>query len=172
MHIDASSLSEAKHCSRADGHFFLNTMSTNPLHQPHLHDTMPPNNDAILTNSTVVKPVLSSSAISELGALFFNLIYTDLIRTSLIEMGHTYHPTPLTIDDSSASCIANNNIKQLRSKYVGMSFYLVQKQVNQNHFCIFYWRDANNLNDYTTKHHPVIYHINMCPVYLHTPKVT
>ena len=53
-----------------------------------------------------------------------------------------------------------------------MRFYWAQYQVSQNHFRIFWKCGSDNLDEYATNHHPVKYHREMRPVYLHTAKVT
>ena len=62
MHGSASYLSETKYCNHTGSHLFLSNIPNNPLYQPPLHDPMPPNNGAILTNSTIMKPFLLSAA--------------------------------------------------------------------------------------------------------------
>eukprot|EP00804_Cyclotella_cryptica_P028355 CCRYP_016413-RA/>CCRYP_016413-RA protein AED:0.25 eAED:0.25 QI:0/0/0/1/1/1/3/0/885 len=61
VHSDASYLSETKARSRAGGHFFLSE-----------DDPSPRNNGAILTLAQIIKPVMSSAAEAELGALYIN----------------------------------------------------------------------------------------------------
>eukprot|EP00804_Cyclotella_cryptica_P020760 CCRYP_016596-RA/>CCRYP_016596-RA protein AED:0.37 eAED:0.37 QI:0/-1/0/1/-1/1/1/0/339 len=61
VHSDASYLSETKARSRARGHFFLSE-----------DDPSPRNNGAVLTLAQIIKPVMSSAAEAELGALYIN----------------------------------------------------------------------------------------------------
>eukprot|EP00804_Cyclotella_cryptica_P024290 CCRYP_012554-RA/>CCRYP_012554-RA protein AED:0.40 eAED:0.41 QI:0/0/0/1/0/0/2/0/498 len=61
VHSDTSYLSETKARSRAGGHFF-----------PSEDDPSPRNNGAILTLAQIIKPVMSSAAEAELGALYIN----------------------------------------------------------------------------------------------------
>jgi hypothetical protein len=60
-HSDASYLSETNACSRAGGHFFMSNK-----------DRIPNNNGSILTNSRIIKAVMSSAVEAEFGALFVN----------------------------------------------------------------------------------------------------
>ena len=155
VHSDASYLSEAKARSRLGGHFYLTT-----------EDPDPPNNGAILNNSTVMKVVLPSAAEAELGALFFNTRDAIPARTALEEVGRPQPPTPVICGNSTASGTANKTVKQRRSKAVDMRFYWVQDRVSQKQFVVYWEKGADNLADYFTKHHPGRYHVEMRPVYL------
>jgi hypothetical protein len=61
VHSDAGYCNKKKLRSQARGHFFLSNK-----------DKFPPNNDAILTNATIIKAVMASAAEAELGALYLN----------------------------------------------------------------------------------------------------
>jgi len=171
VHSDASYLSASKARSVAGGHFFLSNMPADPNRTPQPTDIQPPNNGAILTVSTIMKPVLSSAAEAEFGALFFNCGDAEPIRHMLEELGHKQPPTPVQVDNTTAVGIANKTVKQRRSKAVDMRFYWVQDRIKQGHFKVFWRKGADNLGDYPTKHHPVRHHREMRPVYLHTPRV-
>ena len=123
-------------------------------------------NGAVLTNCNIMKPVLGSAAEAETGALYFNMCDAVPIRTALEEMGHPQPPTPIVIDNSTASGIANNTIKQRRSKAIDMRFYWVQDRITQQQFKVYWRKGEENLADYFTKHHPARYHILMRPTYL------
>jgi hypothetical protein len=69
------------------------------------------------------------------------------------------------ITDNQVACgIANDSVKQKRSKAMDMRFYWIRDRVRQGQFLI-YWRPGEtNRANYFTKHHR-----RMRPVYLHTP---
>ena len=123
-------------------------------------------NGAVLVNSNIMKPVLGSAAEAECGALYFNMCDAVPLRTALEEMGHPQPPTPIVIDNSTAAGIANNTIKQRRSKAIDMRFYWVQDRITQQQFKVYWRKGEENLADYFTKHHPARYHIIMRPTYL------
>ena len=66
---------------------------------------------------------MASAAEAEYRALFRNGQAAVPIRTTLIEMHHPQPPTPIQVDNSNAVGIANNSIKQKRSKAMDMCFH-------------------------------------------------
>jgi hypothetical protein len=70
-----------------------------------------------------MKPVLYSAAEAEAGALFSSCKEATTFRTTLSEMGWPQPPTPVHTDNSCAAGIANNTVKQRRSKAIDMRFY-------------------------------------------------
>ena len=172
LHIDsdASYLSEPKGRSRAAGYFYLSSKPTNPNKAPH-PDTPPvPMNGAISVCSSILKEVLSSAAKAKLAALFHNGKEACPMRIALDELGHLQPPTPIVTNNSTAVGIANDNVKQKRSKALDMRFYWIHDQVRQNQFIVYWRRGKTNRADYFTKHHPATYHRRIRPKYLHLDK--
>jgi hypothetical protein len=166
IHSDASYLSESKARSRAAGHFFLSSRPQDPNAAPAPTDPNPPNNGAIHTHSSIMSVVLSSATEAELGALFYNAKDATAFRVTLDELGHIQPPTPIQTDNACASGIANETIKQRRSKAIDMRFYWVKDRVEQKQFII-YWRPGlTNLADYFSKHHSPAHHRKMRSHYL------
>ncbi|GAX19836.1 hypothetical protein FisN_11Lu298 [Fistulifera solaris] len=124
LHIesDASYLSETKARSRAAGYHYLSSKQTTT-------DTPPPFNGPIAVHSTILKEVVSSAAEAELAALFYNGKEACPIRTALEEMNHPQPATPIVTDNSTASGIANDTVKQKRSKAMDMHFYWIHDRV-------------------------------------------
>eukprot|EP00804_Cyclotella_cryptica_P004492 CCRYP_017634-RA/>CCRYP_017634-RA protein AED:0.15 eAED:0.15 QI:0/0/0/1/1/1/2/0/934 len=123
VHSDASYLSETKARSRAGGHFFLSE-----------DDPSPRNNGAILTLAQIIKPVMSSAAEAELGALYINARETIPQRHLLNELGHPQPPTPIQIDNSTALGVVTNIIQPKRTKAMDMRFHWLRCRENQNSF--------------------------------------
>jgi hypothetical protein len=168
IHSDASYLSEPKARSRAGGHFFLS--SNSPL--PTATSVPPPENGAIHTLCSIMKMVLASATEAELGACFFNAKEGVMIRIILDEMGHPQPTTPIQVDNSCAAGIANDTVKQRRSKAIDMRFYWLKDRECQGQFHI-HWRSGKeNLADYQTKHFSAAHHRRMRPTYLHQPAKT
>jgi hypothetical protein len=67
--------------------------------------------------------VLSSVTKAELAALFHNGKETYAIRNILAELGHPQPSTPIVTDNSTASGIANDTVRQRHSKAMDMRFY-------------------------------------------------
>eukprot|EP00804_Cyclotella_cryptica_P019220 CCRYP_006117-RA/>CCRYP_006117-RA protein AED:0.10 eAED:0.09 QI:0/0/0/1/0/0/4/0/1232 len=158
VHSDASYLSETKARSRAGGHFFLSE-----------DDPSPRNNGAILTLAQIIKPVMSSAAEAELGALYINARETIPQRHLLNELGHPQPPTPIQIDNSTALGVVTNIIQPKRTKAMDMRFHWLRCQENQKQFRTYWRAGTTNLADYVTKHHPAIHHQAVRHIYLSTP---
>ena len=156
VHSDASYLSEPKARSRAGGYFFLGNHPDKP----------DKDNGPILNPTGVIKVVLSSAAEAETAALFTNMKEAVILRTMLDEMGHPQPPTPVQVDNSTACGIANDNIKQQRSKAIDMRFYWVRDRVDQGQFKVFWKPGAQDKADYFTKHHAAKHHITVRPLYV------
>jgi hypothetical protein len=154
---DASYLSEPKARSRAAGHFYMGMTGTEK-------DTR---QGAILATTSIMKPVLSSASEAEIGALFENCKHAEILRTTLEEMGWPQPATPVQMDNSTACGIANDNIKQQRSRSIDMRFYWVRDRKQQGHFDIMWRPGKTNLADYYSKHHSAAHHQEMRPTYLH-----
>jgi hypothetical protein len=159
VHSDASYLSEAKARSCAGGLYYMGPADIDNADL----------NSAVLTSTSIMKPVLSSASEAEIGALFDNCKKATILRTTLHEMGWQQPPTPIQTDNSTACGIANDNIRQQRSRAIDMRFYWVRDRSQQGHFNIFWKPGTTNCADYFTKHHPARHHQLMRPIYLHVP---
>jgi hypothetical protein len=113
-----------------------------------------------------MKSVLSSATEAELGALFYNAKDGAMLRTTLEDMGHPQHATPIQTDNACAAGIANNTVKQRRSKAIDMRFYWIRDRVNQGQFLVHWRRGTDNLANYFTKHHSPSHHRLMRSRYL------
>jgi len=157
VHSDTSYLSEPKARSRAGGYFYLGDKPPKP-DKP---------NGPILVTTGVIRVVVSSAAEAETGGLFSNMKEAVILRTTLDEMGHPQPSTPIQVDNSTACGIANDNIRQQRSRAIDMRFYWVRDRTDQKQFHVFWAPGSQNLADYFTKHHTAAHHQRMRPVYLH-----
>ena len=164
IHSDASYLSETKARSRAGGHFFLSDRSPDPTKPP---TGTPTPNGAIYTLSRLLKCIMGSAAEAEIGATYLCGQEAVPIRTTLIELDHPQPPTPMQGDNSTAQGIANETIKQKRSKAIDMRFYWIIDRTRQGQFIIFWRPGSTNRGDYHTKHHSPAHHREVRPYYLH-----
>jgi len=119
--------------------------------------------------STIFKEVVSSAAEAELAALFYNGKEACPIRIALTEMKHPQPATIIITDNSTASGIANETMKQKRSKAVDMRFYWIRDRVRQGQFQIYWQKGETNKADYFTKHHSQQHHQDMRSLYFHKP---
>jgi hypothetical protein len=81
----------------------------------------------------------------------------------------TVPPRQVQADDSTATGIANDSIKQKQSKAIDMHFYWIRDHVRQGQFHIFWKRGIHNRADYFTKHHPAAHHQDIRSSYLYEP---
>jgi hypothetical protein len=164
LHIesDASYLSETKSRSRAAGFFYLSST-------PCADNNPPPYNGPIAVQSVILKEVVSSAAEAELAALFYNGKEACPIRVALQELGHDQPATPIVTDNSTASGIINDTVKQKRSKAMDMRFYWIRDRVRQGQFKVYWQRGITNKADYFTKHHARTHHSDMRNVYFQPP---
>jgi hypothetical protein len=157
LHSDASYNSEPQARSRLGGHFYLGKRDNE-------QDT---HQGAILATTSIMQSVLSSAAEAEIGALYENTKKAAILCVTLEEMGYPQPATPVQTDNSTACGIANDNIKQQRSRAIDMRFYWVQDRVRQGQFDI-HWKPGKvNIADYYTKHHSAAHHQKVHPLYLH-----
>ena len=124
VHSDASYLPASRSRSRVGGHFFL----INKI----LEGKQIRHNGAILEIAAILKNVMASAAVEELGELFLNGKETVDLRERLRETGNPQNEaTPIQTDISTAMGIANNKTKQRRSKATDMRFHLVRDRTTQ-----------------------------------------
>jgi hypothetical protein len=101
-------------------------------------------NGAIIVPCKVMREVLSSASEAELAALFYNGKVGAPLRITLKELGHKQPPTPMITDNSTASGIANEPVKEKRSKAMDMRFYSIRDRVRQNQYHVYWRRSSTN----------------------------
>jgi hypothetical protein len=128
LHVesDASYLTAPKARSRAGGYHYLSNM---PLNIHNDSDELPAANGAINILCTIMKEVVASTTEAELAALFHNAREACPIRATLEELGHKQPATTIITDNSTASGIVNDTVKQKLSKAMDMHFYWVRDRV-------------------------------------------
>ena len=82
-------------------------------------------NGPVLVLSKKIKNVVASASEAEVAALFMNAQEMVPMRQCLEELGHSQSATPLKTDNSTATGIVNNTIKQKRSKAIDMRYYWI-----------------------------------------------
>jgi hypothetical protein len=166
LHVesDASYLSEPDAKSRAAGFHYL---SQDPQGE---NIPYPEINGAALVTSKIIKETVASAAEAELAALFHNGQDAYSLRVALEEMNHPQPPTPIQTDNSTAAGLANDSIKQKRSKAMSMRWFWIRDKVRDNVFNVYWNSGKTNRADYFSKQHPTKHHIDMRPLYLHVPQ--
>jgi hypothetical protein len=110
---------------------------------------------------------MSSAAEAEIGAVFINAKEGAVLRTTLEESGHPQPPTPMEIDNTTATGYSNGTIKQKRTKAMDMGFYWIKDRVKQGQFNVYWVPGYQHLADYFTKHHSPVHHKRMRNIYIH-----
>ena len=134
--------------SRVAGYFQLNSA----------RHSNPNVNAAILVECKTLKHVVASSAEAETAGVFHNAQRAIPIRYMLTKLGHPQPPTPIKIDNETATNFIHNNITQRRSKSWDMRYYWLRDQQNQKKFDFYWDKSENNHGDYWTKHFTALYH--------------
>ena len=157
---DASYNSESGARSRAGGilHFGLNSDGSI--------------NGAIDYISCIIPTVCSASAESEYAALFLIGREATSARHILHDLGYTQGATIIICDNTCAVGIANDNVKQKRSKAIDMRYHWIRDQVSQGKFKVIWEKGSTNLADYFTKVHPVHHVVNIRRLYVCTTTPT
>jgi hypothetical protein len=167
---DASHHLVPKARSRAAGHHFLSEKPiVDPTKPPLSADPDPPNNGAIQIICQIVRKVLSSAAESELAALFHNGKEACPVQSCLAELGHPQPPAPIQTDNSTAAGIANDNVKQKRSKAIDTRFCWIRDRAHQGQFLAHWKKGSHNRGDCFSEHHPTSHHRAVRSSYLHVP---
>ena len=164
LHVesDASYLSEAKAKSRYAGYHYLSIdpKGTNVLY--------PPLNAPVLVSSNIIKETVASASEAELAGLFHNGQDALPLIHALKEMGHTQPPTPIQTDNSTAAGLANDTVKQKRSKAMEMRYFWIADKVEANVFNVYWNKGKTNRADYYSKQHPTKIHRDIRPTIMVT----
>jgi hypothetical protein len=160
LHVesDALYLSETKARSRFAGYHYLSLYPTDPTRAPDPDAPQPKLNGPISIPAKILREIVSSAAEAESAGLFYNGKEAIPERTTLEELGHPQPPTPMVTDNSTAAGIANDSVKQRRSKAMDMRYYWIRDRVRQGQFRVYWRRGTTNRADYYTKHHPAKHH--------------
>jgi hypothetical protein len=126
-------------------------------------------NGEFFTLCVILRFVVASAAIAELGALFLNCKQGTIFRLTLKDMGHPQPLTPIHCNNLIAVGIANNTIKCQQSRLMKMCFFWVADAAEQKKFNIKYYPGKENFADYQSKHHLSAHHQSVCCWYLHKP---
>lgn len=156
---DASYLSEPNSRSRPGGIFYLGNNTPTKGYV----------NGAVECISTIIKAVVSSAFEAEYAALFLNGQTAQGIRNTLSDMGYPQGATPIVSDNACAVGIANQSVKQRRSKAIDMRYHWIRDRVEMGDFTVIWQRGESNLADYFTKAHPVHHYKAMRKIFVHTP---
>ena len=146
-HSDASFHNETKGRSRAGAHIFLSE-----------DDPIPKWNGPVLTIAQIIKFVMSSASEAELGALYITAKEIVPPRNTLDEMGWPQPHSPVQTDNSAAAGVVDNTIVPKKLKSMDRRLHWLRCRKSQVQFRYYWAPGAANWGDYSTKHHPPLYH--------------
>ena len=146
-HSDAGFNNESRSRSRAGAHIFLSE-----------NDSIPRWNGPLLTIAQIMKYVVSSAAEAEMTALFLTAKDMVPLRNTLQEMGWKQPPSPLQSENSTVVGMTHSTLIPGRSKNWDLRLNWLRCREAQQQFRTYWDKGANNWGDYSTKHHPAIYH--------------
>ena len=93
-----------------------------------------------------------------MAALFITAKKMIPLQHTLIEMGWPQPQTTIKTDNSTAVRFTNKTIVSKATKSVDMKLWWLRDRESQEQFS-YYWEPGyENEGDYSTKHHPPIYH--------------
>jgi hypothetical protein len=172
LHVesDALYLSETKARSCFSGYHYLSSRPVDPSKPPESDAPQPALNEPISIPAKILRETVSSVAKAKLAGLFYNGKEAVRKCITLGELCHHQPPTPMVTDNSTASGIANDSIKQRRSKAMDMQYYWIRDRVRQGQFHVYWKRGCTNCADYYSKHHLPTHHQRMRPEALQEPK--
>jgi len=157
-HSDASGQTETFARSRAGGLHFLTT--NEGLGDPAAI------NGAIEVISTIIPSVCGSVAEAEFASLYLNGQTAEVLRTILADLGYPQGATPIFVDNKCAVGLANDQMKQKRSRAFDLQYYWTKDRQKQGHLDIIWAPGVTNLADYFTKAFPAQHHRDVRATYV------
>ena len=126
-------------------------------------------NGPVFTHSTVLDVVVASAAEAEYGGTFTIAQQGEFCRTVAIAVGHMQPATIIYCDNKCAVGLANDTLKQRRSKCVDMRYHWVRDRVRQKHFQVLWLSGKDVLADFFTKALPVHRHQELMKLLVTVP---
>ena len=112
----------------------------------------------MLILAKIIKFVMSSASEAELGEHFIISQEIVAMRQTLEEMKWPQTKPPIQTNNSAAAGVVNNTIVPRKLKTMDPLLHWLRYREAQDRFC-YYWASGNlNWWDYSTKHHPPLYH--------------
>ena len=80
------------------------------------------------------------------------------LNNTLVEMGCPQHQTTIQTDNSTAVGFPNKTMVKKATKSACMKLWWLRDRESQEQFRYYWAPGSENEGDYSTKHHPPIYH--------------
>ena len=146
-HVDARFLNESIPRSRAGAHILLSE-----------NEPKPKLNGPVLTIAQIIKTVMSSAEEAEIVALYITAKKMIPLLHTLIEMGWPPPQTPIQTDNSTSVRFTKKEIFNKATKSADIKLWWLRDRESQEQFRYYWAPGSENEGDYSTKHHPPIYH--------------
>eukprot|EP00957_Ditylum_brightwellii_P106825 8149478-Ditylum_brightwellii.AAC.1 len=143
---------EARHWT--GGHFFLGNKPTTPAYKAATQEK----NGMVHQECSTICNVVASVTETEVGGLYVICTRGEEFRVVLEKMGDPQSATHIITDNSTAEGIANNKVKQRKTRAMDMRFYCIRDRIKQGHFLVYWHPGGVNQADYSTTHFPPEYH--------------
>jgi hypothetical protein len=160
LQVDASYLSRSKARSVAGGVAYFGD-ADNPTKE----------NGMVHAISSIIDVVVASAGEAEYGAAFLFAQQGVWLRNIAVALGHAQPVTPILCDNEFAIGLANDTIKQKKSKSIDMRFHWLRDRIRQGQFTITHLKGTLNLADFFTKTLSCAQHQEMMPRLVYTPAV-
>ena len=101
---------------------------------------------------------MASAAEAEIVALYVTAKNMIPMHHTLVEMGWPQHQIPIQTDNSIAVEFTNKTIVNKSTKSSDMKLWWVRDRESREQFRYYWVPGSENEGDYSTNHHPPIYH--------------
>jgi hypothetical protein len=126
-------------------------------------------NGMIHAISSIVDVVVASAGEAEYGAAFVFAQHGMWLRTIATALGHIQPPTPILCDNEFAIGLANDTIKQKKSKIIDMRFHWLRDRIRQGQFTITHLGGKLNLAVFFTMTLPCALHQDVMSRLVYSP---
>ena len=99
-----------------------------------------------------------SAAEAEMAALYITDKNMMLLRNTLIEMGWPQPKSPIQTENSTAAGFTNKIIVKKSTESADMTSWWLRDRESQDQSRYYWAQGSENEGDFSTKHHPPIYH--------------
>ena len=101
---------------------------------------------------------MASAAEAKMAALYITAKKMIPLCNTLIEMGWPQPQSPIQTDNSTAMGFTNKTIVNKATKLADMKLWWLRDRESQDQFRYYWAPGSENKLNYSTKHHPPIYH--------------
>ena len=169
---DASYLSESKARPARGGPTFFPAALLDPPKPPLPQHPEPTPNAPVHVLCSILREIASSAAEAEVGGLPCGGKAACPARACLEELGRAQPPAPVKTDNTAADGIANDTVKQKRSKAIDVRCCWARDRARQGQLRARWRSSGENKGDYFTKHFPGHHHQTARPEFLHQASAT